>query len=98
MQFKPIKVADIELGDPIKHITGLEGYAKLKALVRYHGRPMGWISVPVYCDRCLAEEIRRKILDSAQQCNSGSSSAQGLDEADRSGGPGIRQINKNAAL
>ncbi len=24
---------------------------------------MGWISVPVYGDRCLAEEIRRKILD-----------------------------------
>ena len=56
-------MADIELGDPIKHITGLEGYAKLKALVRYHGRPMGWISVPVYCDRCLAEEMRRKFLD-----------------------------------
>ncbi|MFC1883061.1 glycosyltransferase, partial [Thermodesulfobacteriota bacterium] len=63
MQFKPIKVVDIELGDPIKHITGLEGHGKLKALVRYHGCPVGWVSVPIYGDRCFANEIRIKILD-----------------------------------
>ena len=43
----PIKVADVELGEPIKTLTGLEDYMGLQAIVRLHGVPIGYVNAPV---------------------------------------------------
>lgn len=45
--FKPIKVLDLELGQPISSVVGLEGYGALKVLVRLHGAPLGYVQIPV---------------------------------------------------
>lgn len=40
-----IRALDIELSEPIEPIWGMEGYERLYALVRHHGRPLGWINL-----------------------------------------------------
>lgn len=59
----PIKVMDCELSQPLKDIEELSGYIKLKLLVRLHQRPIGYVDLPVYGDRCPASEISKAILE-----------------------------------
>src|SRR4030042_6095937 len=58
-----IKVVDVELSRPIKTIEGLEGYETLKALVRLHGTPIGYTSVPVTDGICPANHFSNAILE-----------------------------------
>lgn len=58
----PIKVVDIDVGEPLADIGGLAGYVRLQGLVRLHGSPIGYVTVPVRGDVCLAAEISAVIL------------------------------------
>jgi glycosyltransferase involved in cell wall biosynthesis len=41
--WKPFKVAELDLGHEIKPISDLEQYTALYLLVRYHRQPLGWV-------------------------------------------------------
>ena len=61
--FNPVKVMDIELSHPIRTIENLSGYGFLKGLVRLHGEPIGYVTVPVINDQCTATAIGKVILE-----------------------------------
>ncbi|MGB7441930.1 MAG: glycosyltransferase [Coleofasciculaceae cyanobacterium] len=58
-----IKLIDIELSQPLQTIESLEGFQKLKALIRWHGIPLGFVQLPVHENRCLAATIAKEILN-----------------------------------
>ena len=60
--FRPIKVAEIELGQPLPTFTGLERYEFLQALVRLQGRPLGYLSLPLENGRCTPGTIQEVIF------------------------------------
>jgi GT2 family glycosyltransferase len=53
----PVKVIDIELSSPINDMDGLGKYRSLQALVRLHGRPLGYIVLTATGERCSASDI-----------------------------------------
>ena len=59
----PIKVIDIELSQSPSDIENLEGYMALKALVRLHGVPLGYVQAPVTLGRCKAQTLSKQILE-----------------------------------
>lgn len=63
MSFKPIKVLDIELSTPLPTITGLAGYAEIKALARLHGTPLGYIQLPIVDGTCTTQTIGKAVVD-----------------------------------
>jgi GT2 family glycosyltransferase len=58
-----MKLVDIELSSPPTSIEGLDGYVILKALVRLHGTPIGYVQVPVIGGCCTATALRKAILE-----------------------------------
>jgi GT2 family glycosyltransferase len=59
----PEKLIDIEASHPLPDITGLSGYAALRALVRWHGTPVGFTRVSMSRDCCTAAKLGKAILD-----------------------------------
>src|SRR4051794_23339998 len=63
-----IKLADLELRDPIRDLSELDGYAIAQLLVRLHGVPLGHVTVPVVDGRCdahtVASVVRRELMES----------------------------------
>jgi len=47
MMPKPIAIFDVDLSRPLPVLTGLDGYASARVLVRVHGRPVGEVTVPL---------------------------------------------------
>jgi GT2 family glycosyltransferase len=45
--FRPIKIADLDLAQPLPSLDGLQGYGQVRALVRWHGVPLGELTIPV---------------------------------------------------
>ena len=58
----PIKVVDIELGAPLVAIEGLEGYGGVRALVRLHGAPVGYVDAPVTDGVCTGRRMGEAIF------------------------------------
>lgn len=56
-----IKVLSLELGDPIDDINGLDGYSSLRALLRWHTEPVGYIDVPLRQGMCSATTLKAAI-------------------------------------
>jgi GT2 family glycosyltransferase len=54
---------DVELSRPIKTVEGLHGYDMLKALVRLHGAPIGYVQLALSEGRCAAAALSKAILD-----------------------------------
>jgi GT2 family glycosyltransferase len=65
---RPIKVADLEISEPIPDFSGLGSYAFLQLIVRWRGQPIDAVTMPVKGDCCAAFEIVEVILD---QCATG---------------------------
>ena len=63
--FRPIKIADIDLSGPLSALSGLHGYGQVRALVRWHGVPLGEMTLPVESARmepdALAAAIAREL-------------------------------------
>lgn len=60
--FRPIYIAEIELGEPLLDIEKLHGYSMVRALIRHHGQLIGQIDLPVQYDVCPAGLIREAII------------------------------------
>jgi GT2 family glycosyltransferase len=63
MSFQPIKVLEVELSQGVPTVEGLHAYAALKALVRLHGEPLGWVELPLCQGTCRAAALSKAILD-----------------------------------
>ncbi|MGH7494718.1 MAG: glycosyltransferase family 2 protein [bacterium] len=61
--FKPVKVIDVELNRPLEDIEGLDDYNAIKALVRLHRTPIGYIRLPLLGGRCTAAALGKAILN-----------------------------------
>ena len=61
-----VKVTELDLNQPLADLSGLEGYNSVQALVRWHGDPIGYVSLPLNNGCCSASAIRAAILDSYQ--------------------------------
>ena len=48
---------DLELSDPPRSISGLEGYQFVQFLVRLHSTPLGYVKMPVIGGGCTAAAI-----------------------------------------
>jgi GT2 family glycosyltransferase len=57
------KLIAVELSHSPDSVEGLGGYTTLKALVRLHGTPIGYVEMPVVGGCCTAATIRRTILE-----------------------------------
>jgi GT2 family glycosyltransferase len=60
---RSIKVADLELSEPISDIDGLTGYAFLQLIVRWRGQPIDTVTIPARGDFCPASEIVAVLMD-----------------------------------
>ncbi len=63
MSFRPIKVVELELSQPLVNFSGLAGYQALHGLVRLHGAPLGWVRLPLANGRCTAAALSKAILE-----------------------------------
>src|SRR5215212_1030175 len=53
---------DVELSDPPQPLENMDGYQGLKALVRLHGTPIGYVELPLYGTTYTPADLRRLIL------------------------------------
>lgn len=61
--FRPIKILDIDLAQPLVDLVGLEAYGSVRALIRLHGTPLGNITLPLFGGRLPAVELHRAIFN-----------------------------------
>jgi len=61
--YRPIKVVELELSQPLANVSGLAGYQALHGLVRLHGAPLGWVRLPLANGRCTAAALSKAILE-----------------------------------
>jgi GT2 family glycosyltransferase len=59
--FRPVRVVDVEVSRPITDVVGPDSYGALKALVRLHGMPVGYVTLPLEGGRCTAHALTRAI-------------------------------------
>lgn len=57
-----MKVLDVELGEPLPALRGLDGYGAVLAIVRWHGVPVGCVDVRVTDGVCSPAAQREAIL------------------------------------
>jgi GT2 family glycosyltransferase len=57
-----IKVIDVELDAPAQPLGDMDGYQGLRALVRLHGTPVGYVEVPVVGTDLTEESLKRIIV------------------------------------
>jgi len=60
--YRPLKVVDVELSQPVGDLDGLAGYDAVRGLVRFHGEPLGYIQVGVVNNRCAGSTLARAAL------------------------------------
>ncbi|MBE9076936.1 glycosyltransferase family 2 protein [Romeria aff. gracilis LEGE 07310] len=60
--FRPIKVVEIELSQPLPSFEGLVRYEFLQILVRLHSSPLGYLTLPLPNGKCSASTIKVAIL------------------------------------
>lgn len=59
--YAAIKVIDVELSKPVTKVDGLREYGYLQVLVRLHGTPLGYVTVPLNQGCCEAETLLNAI-------------------------------------
>ena len=59
----PIKIVDIELGNPVNDLTNLQGYFGVQCLVCFHGTAIGYITVPITNNAVSAKTICAEIIE-----------------------------------
>jgi O-antigen biosynthesis protein len=63
MAFRPLKVLDIELHQPLEDLEGFDGYEAVQALVRLCGKPMGYVRIPLTEGYSPAATVCRAIME-----------------------------------
>lgn len=56
------KMVTVEMGDPPGSLGNMEGYQRLKALVRLHGAPIGYVELPLSDSGFTGKDLRRIVL------------------------------------
>ena len=87
MAFRPIKVLDIELRQPLEDIQGLDGYEAVQALVRLCGKPIGYVKISLTAGYCPAATVSRAIMERHSMVIVGQALRNGLTSAQ---GDGLR--------
>ena len=59
----PIKIVDIELSQRVPDFDDLDNYTAVKALVRLHGVPLGYVQTPVISGKCASQALSKAILE-----------------------------------
>ncbi len=54
-----VKIVDIEIDGPSYPLEDLDGYGRIKALVRLHGIPVGYVDLPLSSPRLGTEDLKR---------------------------------------
>lgn len=57
-----IKMADVELSAPPEPLEDVDGYQALRAMVRLHGVPIGYVEVPLFGTTFTGADLQRIIL------------------------------------
>lgn len=65
--FRPVKLIDIELTRPVKHIQGLDGYGGVQALARLHGYPVGLVKLPCTGPELSACTLAEAVLEALRE-------------------------------
>jgi O-antigen biosynthesis protein len=60
---KPIKVVDVELSQPIAALQNLAPYQQVQATVRWQGRPIATVQIPIINGGCETQLILDRILE-----------------------------------
>ena len=58
-----VKVTELDLNQQLADLSGLEGYNSVQAIVRWHGDPIGNVSLTLNNGCCSASALRAAILD-----------------------------------
>jgi len=61
--WKPTKVIDWEMSQPLRDLIGLDSYERILVLVRLHGAPIGYVRMPVTGNQCVAGSIMKAVLE-----------------------------------
>lgn len=61
--FSPIKVLGIDLKDSLTDLESLAGYETVQVLLRLHGEPLGYVTIPSYRLQCPDSLITEAILE-----------------------------------
>ncbi|HVE45837.1 MAG TPA: glycosyltransferase [Acidimicrobiales bacterium] len=64
--FRPVKVLDLDLEQPLVDLDGLYGYGAVQLLVRLHGIPLGYARLPLTNGRVSATALRKGVLAEVQ--------------------------------
>jgi len=56
-EFRPIKLVSIEIGEPVADLDSLDRYAAVRALIRIHGVPFGYVQVDVENGRVAGNRV-----------------------------------------
>ena len=59
----PIKIVDIEITQSVPTFYDLKDYVGLRALVRLHGVPLGYINAPITQGHCQSDALGKLILE-----------------------------------
>lgn len=59
----PLKVVEIELSQSVPDFVNLERYFFLKALIRLHGVPLGYVQAPITLGKCRSQTLSKLILE-----------------------------------
>ena len=60
--FHPIKVIDVDFGNPLQDIRNLEDYGGLQALIRLYGTPIGYVQLPLLQGSCTKDVLVGNVL------------------------------------
>ncbi len=61
--FKPVRVRDVDLAQPLFDISGLDGYGRARLLIRVATAPVGFVELPLEGGRCAAEQVRHQAFE-----------------------------------
>lgn len=60
--FRPLKVSEVELSQPLPSFEGLNQYEFIRLLVRLHGTPLGYLNLPLPNGSCSTVAIKAAVL------------------------------------
>lgn len=64
----PTAVVDVDVAAPARRSTGLDGFAEARVLVRFHGVPVTFVTVPVVAGKLDSAALGRALVEQRRAC------------------------------
>lgn len=96
--FRPIKVVDVELSQPLPNFTGLKGYEALQVLLRLQGAPIAYLRMPLPNGSCSAADLGQAILAQHSWCLIRHLSSLGIGQLSKQGALSLDALLRLPAL